>query len=146
LGQHPVIHKADLGFLGYTDFSGQTYPGGGAFPSLILPGRNKEFFYHTSFGNEWEPFFDHLWSQAGRALRQADKLMICGYSMPSADKRASDMILNRPNKHAKVDIVCGSQGKQIADNFRKAGYTDVSFDPTGYFEEWVQHRLTNASA
>jgi hypothetical protein len=31
IGQHPVIHKADLEFLGYTDFSGHVYPGGGAF-------------------------------------------------------------------------------------------------------------------
>jgi len=141
IGQHPVIHKADLDFLGYTDFSGHTYLGGGAFPSLILPGRNKEFFYRTSFGEEWRHFFDHLWSKASQALKQADKLVICGYSMPSADKRACDMILNHADKHAKVDIVCGSQGKQIADNFRNAGYGDVSFDATGYFEEWV-HRAS----
>jgi hypothetical protein len=45
LGHQPVIHQVDLEYLGYTNFSGHTYPGGGAFPSLILPGRNKEFFY-----------------------------------------------------------------------------------------------------
>ncbi len=137
LGQHPVIHKADLDFLGHADFSGHTYPGGGAVPSLILPGRNKEFFYRTSFGIEWKPFFDSLWSQAEGALKQADKLVICGYSMLSVDERACDMILNDPNKQAKVDIVCGSQGRRIADDFRNAGYGDVSFDTTGYFEEWV---------
>ena len=44
LGRHPVIHKADLEYLGYTNFSGHTYPGGGALPSLILPARTKSFF------------------------------------------------------------------------------------------------------
>src|ERR1017187_4602953 len=32
IGQHPVIHKADLEFLGYPNFSGYIYPGGGSFP------------------------------------------------------------------------------------------------------------------
>jgi hypothetical protein len=138
IGQHPVIHKADLEFLGYADFSGHLYPGGGAFPSLILPGRTKEFFYHTSFGEEWKPFFDHLWSQGRKALEEADRIVVCGYSMLPADERACDMILRNSNKEAKVEIVCGSQGKRIADDFRKAGFKDVCFDPVGYFEEWVQ--------
>lgn len=136
-GQHPVIHRADTKYLGYSDFSGHTYPGGGALVSMILPARNKEFRYHTSFGVEWEPFFNHLWSQAREALRRADRLVICGYSMLPVDKQACDMILNEPNKRAKVEIVCGSQGKRIADDFRNAGYKDVSFDATGYFEEWL---------
>jgi len=137
LGQHPVIHKADTEYLGYSNFLGHTYPGGGAIVSLILPGRNKEFLYRTSFGIEWKPFFDWLWSQAEETLKQAGKLVICGYSLLPVDKRACDMILNNPSKSAKVDIVCGSQGKRIADDFRKAGYSDVSLDATGYFEEWV---------
>ncbi len=137
IGQHPVIHKADLEFLGYTDFSGHTYPGGGAFPSLILPSSNKEFFYRTSFGIEWKPFFDHLWAQAGDALRHAERVVVCGYSMLPVDERARNMILNSPNKKTKIEIVCGSQGKRIADDFRNAGYRDVFFDATGYFEEWV---------
>ena len=64
LGDHPVIHRADLEFLGYQEFSGHTYQSGGAFPCLILPGRTKEFFYDTSFGHEYAAFWDHLWSQA----------------------------------------------------------------------------------
>jgi hypothetical protein len=36
--------RTDAEFLGYTNFSGKTYPGGGAFPNLILPARKKEFF------------------------------------------------------------------------------------------------------
>ncbi len=141
LGHQPVIHKADAEYLGYADFSGRTYSGGGALVSLILPGRNKEFFYRTPFGIEWKPFFDHLWSQAEEALKQTNKVVICGYSMDSVDQRAYETILNVPSKHAKIEIVCGSRGKLIADDFRNAGHGEVSFDTDGYFEQWVRRVL-----
>jgi hypothetical protein len=141
IGQHPVIHKADLEFLGYSDFEGHTYPGGGAFPSLILPGRQKEFFFRSSLGNEWKPFFEHLWSQAGTALNHADRVVICGYSMLPVDERACDLILGNPDKRIKVEIVCGSQGERIENDFRNAGYEDIAADPTGYFEDWVERRV-----
>jgi hypothetical protein len=135
-----VIHKADLEFLGYSDFEGYTYPGGGAFASLILPGRKKEFFFRSSFGEEWKVFFDHLWSQASEALKHADRLAICGYSMLPVDERACDLILRNPNKRTKVEIVCGSQGKRIENDFRNAGYEDVTVDAKRYFEDWVERR------
>jgi hypothetical protein len=138
LGQHPVIHRADTEYLGYSDFSGHTYPGGGALVSLILPGRNKDFRYRTSFGVEWEPFFNHLWSQAKEALKLADRIVVCGFSMLPADKRACDMILRAPSKDAEVEIICGSQGQRIEADFRNAGYRRVSFDASGRFEQWVE--------
>jgi|SRR5579871_62869 len=138
IGQQPVIHKADLEFLGYSDFEGYTYPGGGAFPSLILPGRKKEFFFRSSLGIEWKPFFDHLWSQASAALKHTDKVVICGYSLLPVDERGCDLILRNPNKRTKVEIVCGSQGNRLENDFRDAGYADVSVDATGYFEDWVE--------
>jgi hypothetical protein len=141
IGHHPVIHKADLEFLGYPNFEGHTYPGGGAFPSLILPGRTKEFFYRSSFGEEWKPFFDHLWSQASTALKQADRVVICGYSLLPVDERACDLILRNPNNRIKVEIVCGSQGQRIANDFRNLGYEYIALDPTGYFERWVERKL-----
>jgi hypothetical protein len=145
IGQHPVIHKADLESLGYSDFEGHTYPGGGAFPSLILPGRKKEFFYRSSFGEEWKLFFDHLWSQASTALKDTDRLVICGYSLFAVDERACDLILRNPNKRMKVEIVCGSQGQRIANDLRNAGYVDVAVDTTGYFENWVQHMMASST-
>jgi hypothetical protein len=111
---------------------------------LILPGRTKAFYYRTSFGEEWKTFFDHLWFQSREALRQADKAVICGYGMLSVDKRACDMILKSANKKANIEIVCGGQGERIANDFRNAGYNDVSYDPVGYFEEWVQHKVTES--
>jgi hypothetical protein len=81
--------------------------------SLILPGRNKQFLYSTSFGIEWKLLFDYLWSQAAEALKQADNLVICGYSMPTADKRACDMIRNPTNEHANVVIVSAVRGNKL---------------------------------
>ena len=141
IGHHPVIHKADLEFLGYSNFEGHTYPGGGAFPSLILPGREKEFFFRSSFGEEWRFFFDHLWSQASAALKQADRVVVCGYGMFPVDQRACDLILRNPNKQIKIEIVCGSQGQRIANDFRNSGYEYIAVDPTGYFEHWVERKV-----
>jgi hypothetical protein len=63
-----------------------------------------EFFYRTSFGIEWKPIFDHLWSQAEEALKQAERVVICGYSLLPVDIRACDMILHTPSRHAKVKL------------------------------------------
>ncbi len=65
--------------------------------------------------------------------------MICGYGMAPADKRACDMILRIPNTKVHVEIVCGSQGKRVENDFRNAGYEDVIVDATGHFEDWVRH-------
>jgi hypothetical protein len=78
MGDHPVIHRADLDFLSYKDFVGHTYEGGGALPCLILPGRNKQFFYDTSLGHEFVSFWDHLWSQAAHAIQQCEVMVVCG--------------------------------------------------------------------
>jgi hypothetical protein len=112
---------------------------------MILPGRNKEFFFPTSLGIEWKDFFDDLWSQAAEALKVADKIVVCGYSLLLADKRAYEMILNVPQRDVRVEIVSGNQGERIAADFRKADFSKVSFDSVGYFEEWVkQHALAVA--
>lgn len=137
LGRHPVIHKADLEYLGYTDFSGHTYPGGGALPSLTLPARTKEFFYETSFGLEWTEFWNALWSRAAGALKRANKLVLCGYSLLPVDERARDLILRVPDRSTEVTVVSGSQSERIASDFKTVGFAEVAFR-NGYFEDWVQ--------
>lgn len=150
LGHHPVIHKADAQHFGYTDFVGHTYKGGGAIPSLILPGRNKEFFFRTSFGVEWQLFFDHLWGYARVLLDNAEKIVVCGYSMLPIDKRACDMIFKVRRKETPVEVVSGSQSRRIAREFREAGFTNVSAHRSGYFEDWIgdfsSRTFTQASA
>jgi hypothetical protein len=136
LGDCPCIATDPLKYLGYEDMIG-TFPGGGGFPSLVLPGRTKEFYYHTSFGPEHEEFFDSLWSQAATALRHADKLVLCGYSLLPVDERARELLLGEPSKDTEVIVVSGSQGKRISDDFRTAGFQIVECYDGGHFERWV---------
>lgn len=138
LGNHPVVHPADLKFLGHEDFSGHTYRGGGAFPCLILPGRTKEFFYDTSFDREYAGFWDCLWSQAAQAVQKCDKIVLCGYSLPTADQRARDLLLQRPRKDTPIEVVSGGQTEQIAGVFRKAGFRDVTASKSAYFADWCK--------
>jgi hypothetical protein len=138
LGSHPVIHQADLEYLGYQSFNGMfTYPGGGAFPCLILPGRKKEFFYDTSLGTEYEHFWNALWSRATAAIEGARSIVLCGYSLLPVDERACELVLGKPKKSARIEIVSGSQTDRIAQDFRTAGFTNV-VSHGGYFEDWVQ--------
>jgi hypothetical protein len=138
LGDHPLIHRADLEFLGYEEFSGHTYRGGGAFPCLILPGRSKEFFYDTSLGQEYTEFWTGLWNQAISAVRRSDHILVCGYSMQAADQRACDLLVQESAKNARVSVVCGSQSSQIAARFETAGFLNVLALEGGHFEDWVQ--------
>jgi hypothetical protein len=141
LGRHPVIHPADLAYLGYNDFSGHTYTSGGAFPCLILPGRRKEFFYDTSFGDEYTEFWDSLWSQAAEALQRSDRLVLCGYSLLPVDQRACDLLLQKPRRETRVSVVSGSRSERVANDFRTAGFLNVEGFKPGYFEDWVQAEI-----
>lgn len=144
LGEYPVIHQADLEYLGYArEFAGRTYSGGGVVLTMILPGRNKEFLFRSSFGIEWKSFFDSLWLQAREALGQANRVVICGYSMVAADQRACETILGTPDKSVEVEIISGNQGEHIAARFRDEGFMNVSCDKRGYFEDWVKSKIAN---
>jgi len=138
LGYHPVIHRVDLGYLGYHAFSGHTFESGGAFPCLILPGRTKEFYYDTSLGHEYAPFWDHLWSQAARAIRQSSKIVLCGYSLLPVDQRACDLLLRTPPKETQIEVVSGQQTERIAQDFRTAGFRNVATFQDGYFADWCK--------
>jgi hypothetical protein len=146
LGDRPVIHDADAKYLGYSDFSGNTYPGGAvSMKSLILPGRCKRFFVDTSFGREFERFWNDLWSQGATALTKTDRLVICGYSMPKVDERARDLLLKKTPKHSHVTIISGADGERIANDFRTDGLQNVEAFKGGYFQEWLQSLSTKAT-
>lgn len=140
MGDSPVIHKADLEFLGYSQFSGDVYPGGGAFPCLILPGRKKQFFFGTSFGNEFGDFWDSLWTQAAKAVKRSEKIVFCGYSLLPVDQRARDLFLKVPERTTEITVVCGSQSERIANDFKAAGLRHVETFAGGHFEDWVNLR------
>ena len=118
LGRYPCIATDYLKYLGYIDMAG-TFPGGGGFPSLILPGRTKEFYYHTSFGPEHEEFFSSLWSQApGAGQKGIVKISAVSWGnfledesktledpalfMPERAIRADDLLISRANT---IDLV-----------------------------------------
>lgn len=136
LGECPCIATDYLRYLGYDDREG-TFPGGGGFPSLILPGRSKEFYYQTSFGPEHEEFFSSLWTQAADALQRAENLVLCGYSLQPVDQRACDLLLSVPKKSTNVVVVCGDDGQRIANTYRSVGFHNVESFSGGYFEAWV---------
>lgn len=138
LGSGPLIHGADLAYLGYDNIPGHRFPGGGAFPALIMPGRKKEFFYDTSFGQEWTEFWDRLWNTAADAFKHADELVLCGYNLLPVDERACDLVLGQPGKHIPVTIVSGDQSDRIAVDFRNNGFTVVRSEQGAFFEHWVE--------
>ena len=137
LGAGPLIPDADLAYLGYDGIPGHRFPGGGAFPAMIMPGRKKEFFYKTSFGAEWMGFWNALWAEGAKALQHANELVVCGYSLLPVDERACDLILETPNKRIPVTIVSGDQSDRIASGFRKHGFRSVRAEQGSLFEEWV---------
>jgi hypothetical protein len=146
LGQRPLIHRADLEHLGYsdlTDFTPYLYGNGGAIPCLILPDRDKQFLYKTSFGIECRSFWDDLWAQATNAVKLGQRLVLCGYSLLPVDKRACDLLLNEPRRETHITVISGGQSERIACDFRGAGFQNVDAHEAGFFEDWV-HREAGA--
>ena len=61
LGQRPIIDPSEIEYLGYNNASDpRCHNGGVRIESLIMPTANKKFFTETSFGREWEVFWDFL--------------------------------------------------------------------------------------
>jgi hypothetical protein len=111
-----------------------------------MPGRVKFFHFATSFGPEHKEFFDALWSQAAAALRRADKLVLCGYSLLPVDQRACDLLLKEPRKNCSIVVVSGCDGARIAQTFRDAGFQNAESYDGGYFETWVAESVKVLSA
>lgn len=137
MGEAPVIHRADLRFLGYEEFAGRIYESGGAPPCLILPGRSKYFFYDTSFGREFSEFWGSLWLQAERAMQGCERVVICGYSLPEADARARQMLFQGIDLDTPIEIVSGGDTERIAQKFRRAGFSCVAESQAKYFSDWI---------
>jgi hypothetical protein len=140
LGNLPCIATDFLKYLGYADMPG-TFPGGGGFPSLILPSQDKLFHFATSFGLEHKSFFDALWAQASAALKRAEKVVLCGYSLQRVDERACDLLLKAPRKSSRIVIVSGSDGTRITNTFRDAGFQNIECYDSGFFETWVSESV-----
>lgn len=140
--QRPAIFgKREFAFLGYGEdirdplMAQITRTGGN--PALILPTLHKNFFHQTTFGREWEPFWDEIWRQAGESLRASEKVVIIGYSMPVADERARNLILKCTNPSAEVLVFSGSASGSICQAFQSCGFEAAVSAGSGYFEDFL---------
>jgi hypothetical protein len=141
MGETPVMHRADLLFLGYEEFTGRTYESGGAPPCMILPGRTKHFSYDTSFGREFLEFWANLWFQAETAMQSCERIVICGYSLPKADAKARELLFGIDRK-TPIEIISGGDTERIALEFRTAGFSSVIESRGKYFSDWIQNHLS----
>lgn len=139
IGYRPVLYfEPDFEFLGYHGIRDPKSPSqSGLISSLILPAREKRFFAKTLFGNEWEPFWDSIWAEAHDALRRASAIVLIGYSMPSADKRACDLLLRASNRGAEITICCGGRTDHIVNEFTSNGFALVVAPNQPTFAAWL---------
>jgi hypothetical protein len=125
-GVRPVMLPDAFRSLGYDGVKDPRFDGGGVdrAGSMVLPGRNKAYCVATSTNpREREVFWNWLWGQAEAALRQADEITVIGYSLPTADARARQLLLKESNRHAVLTISCGSQTEGLKDTFVAAGFS-----------------------
>lgn len=116
-GGRPVVMPQDWRFLGYSgDDPG--WRAGGVARRMILPAHNK--FFDERFWNE-------LWKQADRALGEASRVTIIGYSIPAADRRANDLLFGGGEfkgvkPRTPVRISCRTDGSRLCGLFSSRGY------------------------
>ena len=141
----PVFPCSELEFLEYRGISDPIFSA--ALPNqplLIMPEKKKRFDIQTGGDPEWGWFWQSLWSKADDALRRADRIVICGYSMPLADEMARNLLLNFPNENAEILVVSGkTQTKGIVDEYQRKGYAGAVASKESYFEDWVAYRSVN---
>jgi hypothetical protein len=141
-GPRPCLFgDRDFTYLGYSEQVRDPLRRGitrtGANPALILPTLHKDFFHQTSFGREWEPFWNYIWEQAQQSLRSAEKIVVIGYSMPVADERARELLLKHSNPNAEILVFSGSRTGAICECFLQNSFQTVTSLGNGYFKEYL---------
>lgn len=138
-GYRPVFADAELMFLGYSGARDSLFPRNGtpALPPLILPTRCKKFYFDTNLGREWEEFWDCLWDTGARALRESDRIAICGYSLPVVDQRACELLLGAEHYSGRVEVCCGDDSGSIVERLKACG-RDAQATEQRCFGEWVK--------
>lgn len=142
LGSRPVLFDYELKTLGYDHHVDSRLPrdrGVAAIDSMILPVHEKQFFFRTSFGDEWTSFWDSLWNNAAAALRTSERIVICGYSVLPIDERACKMILEDKEVTAPFEVCCGSDSEAIVERLRTFG-RDARVSDHPLFADWVASR------
>jgi len=88
-----------------------------------------------------------LWRQAAEALRQADELVIMGFSLPPSDQIVSSMLATELNDQAVIVPV--DFGKAVVDNLKRIVdeeriVTDYAGRGNSAVSEWVEARANLA--
>ncbi len=140
LGTRPVLYfRSDLEYLGYGDFVDPNCSrciDSATLPAMIMPALPKTFYFQTTFGQEWEDFWNRLWQCAERAAASAEDLVVIGYSLPAADERARAMLLDSANKAARLTVCCGDDTTRLEREFRDHGFSDIR-GGTPRFEDFL---------
>lgn len=142
LGVRPVIFfKPEFEFLGYPpgilDCQCRGLDRGAGHTAIIMPILRKRFYEQTSFGREWEPFWQELWNQASRALQFSEEIVVIGYSMSSADQKARELLFGNSNKMARISIFCGSLSDSLCREFQQHGFPRVQTAGASLFEDYL---------
>ena len=127
----------DLTALGYSGVMDPLFPraGSAVIPPLILPTNRKKFYFATNLGPEWVRFWDRLWRQARKAIRESERIVICGYGMQPIDKRGCNLLL-RGRLDGNIEVCSGSQSARIVKELRTHG-RNARAAKESYFENWV---------
>jgi hypothetical protein len=146
LGKRPVLpFKPDLEYLGAPDFVDPLCAGlttVHSLPALIMPALPKQFFFSTTYGQEWKPFWDYLWEGAEHLVQNADEVVIIGYSLPELDKRARELLLNSSNKNATLSVCCRADTDRIERLFQDHGFSNITAG-TPMFEDFLDRAERN---
>ena len=90
----PLIFPRDLAILGCSDLVDPRLGGGNVgvnnSGTFILPDPQKQFY--------WERFWVPLWTAAAEKLRTVSEVFIHGYSMPTADSKARELLFRERQK------------------------------------------------
>jgi hypothetical protein len=143
----PVLLPREFGFLGYEGVT-DPEPVGGVTRSgsMVLMSRNKRFYVSTSINpREREPFWSTLWGQADTALRNANEVVIIGYSLPDADAEARRLLLGTINRDSSLTICCGQNTDRVGNEFVRGGFSQVCTD-SKRFEHWLAAQCLRATS
>jgi hypothetical protein len=102
-----------------------------------MPTLQKKFFEQTSFGREWEDFWQNLWGRAAHALRSSDEIVVIGYSMTAVDQKARELLLHCPSQDTPIAVYCGEATAEICSQFREHGFRYVRTSGERRFEDYL---------
>jgi hypothetical protein len=150
LGARPVLFfRPDQEYIGFRDFVDPLcahLDSAASLPAMIMPALPKQFYFTTSSGPEWKPFWDDLWRRAQDAIEKAEELFILGYSMPVVDGRARDLLFGATNKAVPLTICCSSRTMSLEQEFRDHGFTAIRHFSDPSFAGFLKHQPLEASA